>query len=406
MPDRSPQLQEEDARAATSAFTAPQINLPKGGGAIRGIGEKFSANSVTGTGSMAVPIAVSQSRSGFMPQLTLTYDSGAGNGVFGMGWSLPLPGITRKTDKGLPQYRDAEESDIFILSGAEDLVPVLEPEKGGGWRSDEFERDGYRVKRYRPRVEGLFSRIERWTRLTDDDIHWRSFSKDNVLTLYGTTRESRIGDPANDRHIFSWLICASYDDKGDAIAYEYAAEDERVVDLTGANERNRVRTANRYLKRIRYGNRQPMRGDFPAHEGGGWVFEIVFDYGDEDVRDAPAGGGPDRSVEVGDATNPWPVRRDPFSTYRSAFETRTVSTVPRRVPVPPFSGRTRNAALSGALDAVRVPREADRLSLDPRGAVRLSPPFRQPLSEEEPATAGTGLLFEPSGRGIASNRMS
>src|SRR5215469_15363369 len=105
----------------------PTISLPKGGGAIRGMGEKFAANPVTGTASMTVPIATSPGRSGFGPQLTLSYDSGAGNGPFGFGWSLSLPSITRKTDKGLPQYRDSEESDIFILSGAEDLVPVLQP---------------------------------------------------------------------------------------------------------------------------------------------------------------------------------------------------------------------------------------------------------------------------------------
>ena len=35
------------------------MSLPKGGGAIRGIGEKFAANPVTGTGSMSVPIATS-----------------------------------------------------------------------------------------------------------------------------------------------------------------------------------------------------------------------------------------------------------------------------------------------------------------------------------------------------------
>lgn len=33
---------------------APAMNLPKGGGAISGIGEKFAANPVTGTGSMSV----------------------------------------------------------------------------------------------------------------------------------------------------------------------------------------------------------------------------------------------------------------------------------------------------------------------------------------------------------------
>src|SRR5881227_2988072 len=109
-----------------SPFTSPQISLPKGGGAIRGIGEKFAANPVTGTGSMTVPIATSPGRSGFGPQLSLSYDSGAGNGPFGFGWSLSLPAITRKTDKGLPQYWDNEESDVYILSGAEDLVPVLQ----------------------------------------------------------------------------------------------------------------------------------------------------------------------------------------------------------------------------------------------------------------------------------------
>src|SRR5687768_10598209 len=108
-----------------SKLQAPQINLPKGGGATRGIGEKFTANPVTGTGSMKIPIAVSPGRSGFSPQLSLSYDSGAGNGPCGFGWSLSIPSVTRKTDKGLPEYRDAEESDIFILSGAEDMVPVL-----------------------------------------------------------------------------------------------------------------------------------------------------------------------------------------------------------------------------------------------------------------------------------------
>ena len=41
------------------ALSPPAVTLPKGGGAIRGVGEKFAANSVTGTGSMSVPIATS-----------------------------------------------------------------------------------------------------------------------------------------------------------------------------------------------------------------------------------------------------------------------------------------------------------------------------------------------------------
>src|SRR5579862_2066014 len=114
----------------TSPPPLPPISVPKGGGAIRGIGEKFAANPVSGTGSMSIPIATSPGRSGFGPQLALSYDSGSGNGPFGFGWKLAAPVITRKTDKGLPRYRDrdrdAEHADVFILSGNEDLVPVLE----------------------------------------------------------------------------------------------------------------------------------------------------------------------------------------------------------------------------------------------------------------------------------------
>src|SRR3954449_7286977 len=78
----------------------PSISLPKGGGAIRGVGEKFAANPVTGTGSMSVPIASSPGRSGFGPQLSLDYDSGAGNGPFGFGWRLSLSSVPRENHKG------------------------------------------------------------------------------------------------------------------------------------------------------------------------------------------------------------------------------------------------------------------------------------------------------------------
>ena len=140
---------EDKAPEKSFSVAAPEVSLPKGGGAINGIGEKFTANPVTGTGSMSVPIALSPGRSGFGPQLSLSYDSGAGNGAFGLGWSLSLPSITRRTDKGLPQYDDAGESDIFSLSGAEDLVPELVQLPNSGWQRDPTVRDGYVVLRYR-----------------------------------------------------------------------------------------------------------------------------------------------------------------------------------------------------------------------------------------------------------------
>jgi RHS repeat-associated protein len=353
----TPSSGQKSSSQESSAFTSPQITLPKGGGAIRGIGEKFTANAVTGTGSLSVPIAVSPGRSGFDPQLNLSYDSGAGNGVFGIGWHLSLPAITRKTDKGLPRYRDEGadpfEVDVFILSGQEDLMPTLRSGTGDSWELDQLERDGYRLERYRPRIEGLFARIERWTRLEDGDVHWRSLSKDNILTLYGSSPESRISDPTEPAHIFSWLICQSYDDRGNAIFYEYVAEDASGVDLTRANERNRVRRANRYLKRVKYGNRRPLLVDIhqpgfreplglPVDSlAGGWMFELEFDYGEGHYREDPPDEHGRVFAEAGDTPTPsaaWPVRPDPFSTYRSGFEVRTYRLCQRALMFHHFPG--------------------------------------------------------------------
>lgn len=333
------------------AVAAPNVSLPKGGGAVRGIGEKLGANPVTGTGSMSVPITTSPGRSGFGPQLSLSYDSGAGNGPFGFGWSLSLPLITRKTEKGLPRYCDAEDSDVFILSGAEDLVPVYRQDLEGSWvvRHPDYQRDpapfwvrdqtgclvihedeldGYRVRRYRPRIEGLFARVERWSKIgSAGDVHWRSISKDNILTFYGFDLNSRIADPLDASRIFTWLICETRDDKGNAVLYRWKADDGAGVATDDAHERNRGpqtdvrRTANRYLKRIHYGNRASLLDNAGRRprlltqaqvDNADWMFEAVLDYGEHNAA-AP------KSNDAGT----WAYRPDPFSSYRSGFEIRT-----------------------------------------------------------------------------------
>jgi hypothetical protein len=78
------------------------LSLPKGGGAIKGIGETFQPNLFSGTGNHTIPLAISPGRNGMEPKLALEYSSGNGNGLFGLGWQLPMPRITRKTEKGLP----------------------------------------------------------------------------------------------------------------------------------------------------------------------------------------------------------------------------------------------------------------------------------------------------------------
>ncbi len=304
----------------------PRIALPHGGGAVRGIGEKFSVSAVTGTAGISIPLALTPGRSGFTPSLELSYDSGAGNGPFGFGWKLSLPGVTRKTDKGLPQYRDAGESDVFVLSGAEDLVPILD---GRGARV-QFSRTvcgvGYQIHTYRPRIEGLFSRIERWVNVATGLSHWRSISKSNVTTLYGYDNLSSVTSPADPKKIFSWRACRSWDDKGNVAVYHYVAEDNQGISQGQANEANRSsadRATQRYLSSVYYGNTQPYlpvwsetgpETPLPAE----WLFKTVLDYGDHGAQ------SPSPLRLPG-----WPVRPDPFSNYRSTFELRTYRRVRR-----------------------------------------------------------------------------
>ncbi|SRR6266496_508291 len=199
------------------------ITLPEGGGAQRGIGETFAADLQTGTGNVTIPIAVPTGRVGMQPKLDLVYSTGNGNGPFGLGWSLSIPGVTRKTSHGVPTYHDDE--DTFILSGSEDLVPVETLPQG---------------VRYRPRTEGLFALIIHVTGPAGQD-YWQVTSRDGLISRYGTPRpaeaEDGWGDPATvdcpsrqgTPRVFAWALTETRDLLGNVIVYEYG-KDEGVTD--------------------------------------------------------------------------------------------------------------------------------------------------------------------------------
>ena len=316
---------------------APSLSLPKGGGAIHGIGEKIDVAAATGASNISIPIRVSPGRSSFHPELTLQYSSGQGNSPFGLGWHLDFPNITRKTDKGLPRYLDRgpdADADVFLLANAEDLVPVFAQDAQGDivLKSDgsplieDIISANYIVRTYRPRIEGLFSRIERWMNTTDGgDIFWRVISGNNVTSIYGKDDNSRIFNPlaasGEAKCIFSWLLSETFDDHGNAMVFTYKAEDSSNVDTAVPQEAHRSsvsRSAHRYLKTINYGNQVPNRdmtswaptaaSSLPSST---WLFSVVLDYGEHDlINPTPT------------ETSLWLCRQDPFSAYRSGFEDR------------------------------------------------------------------------------------
>ena len=291
----------------------PAMSLPKGGGAIKSIDEKFSVNAVNGTATYSIPLPFSLGRKESTPSLSLIYNSGAGNSVFGLGWDINIPAIQRKIDKRLPQYRDNPDTDIFTLSGYEDLVPELIKNEEGKWVPHVISNTDHTIYRYRPRKEAGFSRVERLQE--KQNTYWRVRTKENIVSVFGKNNEAKIINPSpgQEHKIFKWCLEYSYDDKGNFIVYDYKSENfENVASSVFETNRQKGLAAltNLYLKSVRYGNRIPYYegGELPCE----FLFELIFDFGEHDI-DRP---GPKQVKE-------WEARKDAFSDYRTGFEIRT-----------------------------------------------------------------------------------
>ncbi len=306
---------------ADGPTSPPTISLPNGGGALRSIDEKFKVNAANGTCSLSVTLPFSKARSDVGLNLTLDYNSGSGNGAFGLGWSISLPSIHRRTEKQLPLYRDADESDVFVLSGSEDLVPGFVPDGQGGWNPDTTGSGTVHVRRYRPRIDSQFARIEEISIDGEAGFYWKVTTRENVVTIFGRTTAARIADPDDPARIFRWLPEWAFDDRGNCVQFTYKNEDLTNVP-TSVEERNRLNVlvpiANKYLKYISYGNIDPYSPgadapfDPPVPQIKTYFFQAVFDYGEHD----PAAPTPDE-------TTTWPCRYDPFSDCRAGFDIRT-----------------------------------------------------------------------------------
>jgi len=331
------ELDSDMVGGATAAGTP--ISLPSGGGGVRGIGETFQPNLFTGTANHAVPIAASPGRDGFGPTLSLEYSSGNGNGLFGLGWQISVPRVSRKTEKGLPHY---DETDVFILSGAEDLVPLmgsrLDPATGEvSWSpADPVRRGSFVVRRFRPRTESAVARIEQWQHADSGEIHWRVISSSNVTSVYGASAVGRVADADDPTRVYEWLLEEQSDPIGNHVVYEYAGDEEQSAPTEIFDVGRRL--AQRYLRRICYGNLPDVPVDLDGQavtypdgspvgcDRGGrrYAFEVVFDYGDWELPAPVPHPTPPPLGELELLGAGVPVRTDRFSCFRPGFEVRTL----------------------------------------------------------------------------------
>lgn len=70
-----------------------------------------------GTAELSYPISLPPGRHGLQPNLDIHYSSAGGNGLLGVGWSIPQPAITVDTRWGVPRYNLSYETEAYLING-------------------------------------------------------------------------------------------------------------------------------------------------------------------------------------------------------------------------------------------------------------------------------------------------
>ncbi len=290
--------------------------LPKGGGAIQGTGKGWGAVGASGTATFEIPLPVSAAR-GYTPAMALTYHSNAGNGPFGLGWTLPIGAISRRTSLGVPGYTLDDEMlgpDAQIALPERDAEGAIISHRAAAFNGLALGTD-YVVTRHFPRVESRFDRIEHWQSETDQAGFWLIQGADGSQHFYGKNALARIADPDHPHHVAQWLLQESLNAHGEHIYYHYKKETEQA-------RYPRDCRAQHYLESVCYGNFTAREQeqlylwqteDKPAT---GWHFQLLFDYAERALE-------ADQRPTYQPARE-WPARNDPCSDFSFGFELRTL----------------------------------------------------------------------------------
>lgn len=173
--------------------------------------------SCTGAGTYEIPIEVPPGSADMQPALSLTYNSQAGNGLLGMGWSINgLSAITRcAANMALDGYKGGinyDENDKFCLDGQR-LVPIPNLALPPGEVEYRTEPDTFtRVKSYGTTATGA--------------DYFTAEAKSGLITEYGNTPDSKIeavveGVGPTTGVVRVWAANELLDRVGSYIEYEY-----------------------------------------------------------------------------------------------------------------------------------------------------------------------------------------
>ena len=184
-------------------------------GVVGAIGGTVSVGAL-GAAIYTIPIEVPAGINGMQPQLAITYNSQAGNGLLGWGWNLS--GVSAITRTGKTMYHDETKfacpvdfkDDRFLLDGQR-LLKINNIDYGG----DQCE--------YRTEIDNISKIVsEAQNNVTSNFDIW---TKDGLKIEYGNTTNSKIKLKNNNDTICIWLVNKVTDLNGNYMTYEYLTDE-------------------------------------------------------------------------------------------------------------------------------------------------------------------------------------
>ena len=185
-----------------------------------------------GSASLQYPFIMPPARNGMSPTIGLAYDSDAGDGICGEGWTLPVSSITVDTRWGVPRYSTQKETETYLLDGQ-----MLAMQSGSSLylahRNASISRNSSGNRRFHPRTGTDFSLIER-SNYTPSTYTWKVTAPDGTEYTYGggnATLKGTFTDASGTTRevIAEWLLSRVEDPHGDYVTYSYHTSNESSV---------------------------------------------------------------------------------------------------------------------------------------------------------------------------------
>lgn len=183
-----------------------------------------------GSANLSYPIQVPSGRAGMQPNLSVTYNSGGGNGWLGVGWDLSVPAITLDTRWGVPRYDATFETEIYLLAGEQ----LITRDSNGNPRPMPHRTNNQTPRsslgnevRFFARTGDAHDSIIRHNTLTSD-YWWEVVDRNGITHYYGHYPDSSLNTPSHpttigdDRgNIAKWMLTESRDPYGNWVRYYY-----------------------------------------------------------------------------------------------------------------------------------------------------------------------------------------